>query len=143
MSALSLWRLRPNRKIPRADGSAAGLRNHKLCQYIRGQSSMALRAVDAQIFSGRFAGPAVGDDVKADFLPLIEGAHAGAFNRADMNEDVIAAVGGLNEAEALLAVKPLHNSCIHGECPLIDNVRARLRRRRIGNLSSVHRFFGE
>ena len=64
------------------------------------------RSGGAQIFSGRFAGPAVGDDVKADFLPLIEGAHAGAFNRADMNEDVIAAVGGLNEAEALLAVKP-------------------------------------
>ena len=90
------------------------------------------RSGGAQIFSGRFAGPAVGDDVKADFLPLIEGAHAGAFNRADMNEDVIATVGGLNKAEALLAVKPLHNSCIHGECPLIDNVHARLRRRGIG-----------
>ena len=59
------------------------------------------RSGGAQIFRGRFAGPAVCDDVKADFLPLIEGAHAGAFNRADMNEDVIAAVGGLNEAEAL------------------------------------------
>ena len=86
----------------------------------------------AQIFSGRFAGPAVGDEVKADFLPLIEGAHAGAFNRADMNEDVVAAVGGLNEAEALLAVKPLHSSCIHGECPLIDSVHVRLRRQGIG-----------
>ena len=74
----------------------------------------------AQIFSGRFAGPAVGDDVKADFLPLIEGAHAGAFNRADMNEDVIAAVGGLNEAEALLVVKPLHSSCVHREYPFTD-----------------------
>ena len=47
------------------------------------------RSGGAQIFSGRFAGPAVCDDVKADFLPLIEGAHAGAFNRAGMNKDVL------------------------------------------------------
>jgi hypothetical protein len=49
-----------------------------------------------------------------------------------MNEDVVAAVGGLNEAEALLAVKPLHSSCIHGECPLIDSVHVRLWRQGIG-----------
>ena len=73
------------------------------------------RSGSAQIFSGRFAGPAVCDDVKADILPLIEGAHAGAFNRADMNKDVIATIGRLNEAKALLAVKPLHNSLIHGD----------------------------
>jgi len=96
---------------------------------------MVLRRSDgAQIFSGRFAGPAVGDDVKADFLSLIEAAHTGAFNRADMNEDVIATVGGLNEAEALLAVKPLHNSCAHRECPFTDNVHVRLRRRDISTL---------
>src|SRR5215813_3860204 len=121
MSSLSLWRLRPNRKIPRADGSSVGLRNHKLLPVHpwSEQHGSPSRSGCAQIFSGRFAGPAVGDDVKADFLPLIEGAHAGAFNRADMNEDVIAAVVELNEAEALLAVKPLHSSCIHGECPLM------------------------
>jgi hypothetical protein len=51
-----------------------------------------------------------------------------------MNKDVVAAVGGLNEAEALLAVKPLHSSCIHREYPLTDNVHVRLRRRGIGGL---------
>ena len=123
-------------KISRAGGSAAGLRNHKLCQYIRGQSSMALRSRSsgAQIFSGRFARPAVRDDIKADILPLIEGAHAGAFNRADMNKDVIAAIGGLNEAEALLAVKPLHSSCIHREYPFTDYAHVGLRRREISTL---------
>ena len=54
-----------------------------------------------------------------------------AFNRADMNKDVTAAVGELNEAEALLAVKPLHSSCIHRECPFTDNVHVRLSRRGI------------
>src|SRR6516165_11426644 len=113
MSSLSLWQLRPNRKIPRADGSAAGLRNHKLCQYIRGQSSMALRAV-AQA-ARRFSAADLpirrsATMSKLTFCPSLT-CSCRAFNRADMNKDVTAAVGELNEAEALLAVKPLHSSC--------------------------------
>src|SRR5262249_55923835 len=72
-----------------------------------------------QIFGGRLAGAAVCDDIETDSLPLIEGAHAGAFNRADMNEDIIAAIGGLNEAKTLLAVEPLHNSRIHRRDPFM------------------------
>src|SRR5215475_143298 len=71
------------------------------------------RSGGAQIFGGRLAGAAVCDDIEADSLSLIEGAHAGTFKRADMNKDVIAASGGMNEANALLAVKPLHGSRIH------------------------------
>jgi hypothetical protein len=36
--------------------------------------------------------------------------HTCALNRADVDEDILAAVVWLNEAEALLAVKPLHGS---------------------------------
>ena len=94
----------------------AGPPNHKVCQYIRGQSGMALcanRLRGAQIVRRRFAGAAVGNDVVGNLLPLVEGVHAGAFNRADMNEDVLATVLRLNEAEAFLAVKPLYNTRVH------------------------------
>jgi len=56
----------------------------------------------------------VRDDVERNLLPLIEAAHAGAFDRADMNEDVFATALQLNEAEAFLAVKPLYSSLVHG-----------------------------
>src|SRR5579872_6735800 len=68
----------------------------------------------AQIVRSRFAGPAVCNDFKRHLLTLVEGAHAGAFDGADMNENVLAAVVRLNEAETLLAVKPLHSSQAHG-----------------------------
>src|SRR6266508_6190459 len=68
----------------------------------------------AQIFSGRFAGSTVCDNLEGNLLSLIEGAHAGTFDRADMNEDILAAVLRLNEAKAFLAVKPLYSSRIHG-----------------------------
>ena len=44
--------------------------------------------------------------------------------------------GGAQIFSRRFAGPPLHNSCIHGECPLIDNVHARLRRRAIGTSSS-------
>ena len=64
----------------------------------------------AQIFRSRFASPAVCNDFKGNLLALVEGAHAGAFDGADMNEDILAALVRLNEAETLLVVKPLHSS---------------------------------
>jgi hypothetical protein len=78
---------------------------------------MALRANalgGAQIVSGRLASAAVRDDVEGDGLALIEGAHAGAFDCADMNEDVLIAVFRLNEAKTFLAVEPLHGALVHG-----------------------------
>jgi hypothetical protein len=68
----------------------------------------------AQIFGGGLAGPAVSNDVESDFLAFVKSAHAGAFDRADMNEDVVTAVFRLDEAEALLVVEPLHSTRIHG-----------------------------
>src|SRR6185295_10655850 len=67
----------------------------------------------AQIFRSRFTGPAVCNDFKGNLLSLVEGAHAGAFDCADMNEDILASLVRLNEAETLLAVKPLHSSRVH------------------------------
>src|SRR5690349_4445951 len=71
------------------------------------------RSGGAQIFGGRLAGAAVCGDIEADSVSLIEGAHTGAFERADMNKHIGSAIGRLNEAETLWAVRPLHNSLIH------------------------------
>ena len=46
-------------------------------------------------------------------MSLVEIAHAGAFDRADVNKDILAAVIGLNEAEALLAIEPLYRTLRH------------------------------
>jgi hypothetical protein len=43
----------------------------------------------------------IGDDVKRELLPLFQSVHPGAFHRADVNEDILFSIFGLNEAEAL------------------------------------------
>jgi hypothetical protein len=67
-----------------------------------------------QVLRGRLAGPAVGDDFEGNLLALVEGAQAGAFDGADMNEDILAALVRLNETKTFLVVKPLHSSRRHG-----------------------------
>src|SRR3569623_2462 len=66
-----------------------------------------------KIFGGGLARTTVGDDVIRHRLTFAESAHAGAFDRADMNKDVVAAVCRLDKAEALLGVKPLHCTGVH------------------------------
>src|ERR1051326_5126866 len=72
-----------------------------------------VRSDGAQIVRRRLAGPAVGDDLVSDLLSLVEGVHAGAFDRADVHEYVLAAIIGLDESEALLAVEPFHSALRH------------------------------
>src|SRR5215472_10164363 len=43
--------------------------------------------------------------------------HPGAFDRADVHEDILAAIIRLDEAEAFLAVEPLHGSSRHITLP--------------------------
>jgi len=57
----------------------------------------------AQIFGRRLAVAAVLDDVEGNALPLVEGAQTGAFDRADMNEDVLPAIGRLNDQARTIA----------------------------------------
>lgn len=73
------------------------------------------RSGGAQILGSRLTRAAVRDYIEADILPLVEGAHAGALDCADMYEDVLPAIGRLNKPKALLAVKPLHSSLIHSD----------------------------
>jgi hypothetical protein len=119
--------------VPQPDPLRCGtFRTNALRQYIRGRSEMALRAAaldGAQVFGGRFAAAAVGHNVKGDLLSLVESAHSGAFDRADMDEDILVAVFRLNEAEALLAIEPLHGSLVHGKYPYVSDARVGLRTR--------------
>ena len=62
-------------------------------------------------FGSRLAAPAVCNDVERYSLALVELAHTGAFDRTDMNEDILVTVLRLNEAKALLVVKPLQYPC--------------------------------
>jgi hypothetical protein len=68
----------------------------------------------AQIVGSRLAVPAVCNDVERYSLALVERTHTGAFDCTDMNEDVLVTVLRLNEAKALLVVKPLHSTRVHG-----------------------------
>src|SRR5438477_9909495 len=98
MSSAIHWGVHRWQKNPAVADQTRGAPNHKLCQYIRGQSRYGrprCRLRGAQILSSRLASPAVCNDVEADRLPLVEGAHAGAFDRADMNEDIFVAAFGL------------------------------------------------
>jgi hypothetical protein len=71
------------------------------------------RRLSAQIIGRRLSGTAVRNDIKTHGLPLIEGAQTGAFDRADMDKDIIPAIRWLNEAKALLVVEPLYSSRSH------------------------------
>ena len=51
------------------------------------------RSLDLEVFSRFFA--LVGNEVVFDLLTLIEGAEAGAFDRRNMNENVLAAATSL------------------------------------------------
>jgi hypothetical protein len=48
-----------------------------------------------------------------DFLSFDETAKAGAIKRADVDEDILAAVFRLDESEALLAIVEFHGTCLH------------------------------
>ncbi len=67
-----------------------------------------------QILGRGLSGPSIGYDFEGNLLSFIEAIQAGALNRADMHKDILAAVLGLDEAEALLTVKPLDCSRQNG-----------------------------
>src|SRR5262249_55554512 len=65
--------------------------------------------------------------VVADGLAVLQAGEARALDRADMDEDVLAAVIRLDKAETLLRVEPLHFSGRHGEPLFIKQTVAIMR----------------
>jgi hypothetical protein len=72
-----------------------------------------------QIFCSRLSGLAVHHDLEGNSLAFSQLTKAGAFNGADMDEDVFAAALGLNESITLLRIEPFHGTVVHGSL-LID-----------------------
>jgi hypothetical protein len=74
----------------------------------------------AQIVRRRLAGLSIGNNVERHLLSFVKAVHPGAFDRADVHEDVLATIMRLDEAEAFLAVEPLDGSLRHRTLPSED-----------------------
>ncbi len=71
----------------------------------------------------------IGNNVESDLLSLVEDTHASAFDRADVHEDLLAAIIRLDKAEASLVIEELHSSLRHmtvlsGTCVMRPHVSA-------------------
>ena len=71
------------------------------------------RSGGAQIVCRGFARPAIGHNFERDLLSLVQAVHPGAFDGADVDEYILAAVIRLDETKAFLAVEPLYDSLRH------------------------------
>ncbi len=80
---------------------------------VRNYGPSRCRSDGAQIFGRGLARLSISDNVVRDLLSLVEAMHAGAFDRADMHEHILAAVIRLDEAKAFLAIEPFHGSLRH------------------------------
>src|SRR5260370_6990446 len=78
-----------------------------------GHGSSRCRLDSVQIVRRGLACPSIGDNVESDLLSLVENTHASAFDRADVHEDIPAAIIRLNEAEPFLLIDPLHVPFCH------------------------------
>src|SRR5437764_8681056 len=84
-----------------------GVKDAERCRF----SEEASRLCGLQIARRLLA--ALGHDLVADLLAFHESAHAGALDRADVHEHVLAAVARLDEAKAFLRIEELHGTCGH------------------------------
>src|SRR5882672_7102721 len=70
-----------------------------------------------EILRARLAALGIRHEIERDLLPFGEVAHAGALDRADVDEHVLAAVGGLDEAVASLRIEELDGTRGHDSLP--------------------------
>src|SRR6185312_2097956 len=70
-----------------------------------------------EVFSADFASHLVGFGLEVDLLAFGEPRKASPLDRADVNEDIIAAVVRLDKSKALLTVEPLNSTCRHFHSP--------------------------
>jgi hypothetical protein len=83
----------------------------------QGYDSLRCRSDSVQIVRRGLACPSIGNNVESNLLPLVEGTHASAFDRADVHEDILAAIIWLDKAEAFLVIEELHGSLRHITLP--------------------------
>lgn len=68
---------------------------------------------DLQLVGGKFAAALIDEKLVGDLLAFGEAAQTGSFERADVDENIIAAGFRLDKTKALLAVEPFHFACLH------------------------------
>jgi hypothetical protein len=73
----------------------------------------ALRRLD--VAYGDLAGAAVFLGIEGNLLAFDQSAHSGTLERGGVDENVLAAVVRLNEAEAFLVIVKLYGARIHGD----------------------------
>src|SRR5712691_8146936 len=78
-----------------------------------GYGSSRSRSDSVQIVRRGLACFSIGNNVESDLLSLVEDTHASAFDRADVHEDILAAIIRLDKAEAFLVIEELHGSLSH------------------------------
>src|SRR5262245_13578943 len=96
---------------PRRTGRARGLAGPSV---VKGRVLLPASG-GGEVLSRRLPGLAVGNDVEGDLLAFLQLVEAGALDRADVHEDILAAILRLDESVALLGVEPLHGSLGHGD----------------------------
>ena len=72
---------------------------------------LAIPSECTELIGGLLATPAVGGELIGNGLVLLKGVKACTLNRADVNEDILAAIVRLNEPVTLLVVEPLYLAC--------------------------------
>ena len=77
-----------------------------------------------KVHSRRLAGAAIFLDFVGDLLTFHETANAGALNSRDVDENVLAALIGLNEAVAFLIIEPLNGAGFHSDISYIVRSRS-------------------
>ena len=75
-----------------------------------------------QLTGGHLAALLVTLELVGDLLAFVERAQTRTFDGGDVNEHIVAPVIGLDETEAFLAVKPLHDATWHFACPFRTQV---------------------
>jgi len=75
-----------------------------------GKQPRSARLRFLELIGGGLAAALVLRDLVAHLLALAQITQAGALDRADMNENVRAAIIGLDKAEALLTIEPFHGA---------------------------------
>src|SRR5712671_7600463 len=116
------------KKAPRLR-SACGAMNGLPAYTGQDYDSSRCRSDGAQIFRRGLARPSISNNVEGHLLSFVKAMHPGAFDCADVHEDILAAIIRLDEAEAFLAVEPLHGSLRHLTLPSGRCVKKAARRR--------------
>src|SRR5690242_4051978 len=78
-----------------------------------GAKSAGVAARSQRLYVRRRGALRAAGHIEGDFLRLLERLEPGHLDRRVMSKEILAAVIGRNEAEALRVVEPLHRACCH------------------------------